>query len=199
VPFRLSVDRRQKMAWRPDSETRDMFAEVGRNVLISERAVFYEPEKMRFGDNSRVDDFCLLSGCVTLGRNVHLAAYTHVAGGRPGVTFGDFSGCAYGCHILAQSDDYSGKSLTNPTTPARFKTERFAPVNIGRHAILGTGTIVLPGCDVGEGACTGAGSIVSQSIAEWKIFVGQPARAVSSRSKRLLELEEEYLDQERSA
>ncbi len=185
------------MAWRPETEIREMFAEVGKNVLISTRAVFYEPEKMRFGDNSRVDDFCLLSGSVTLGRNVHLAAYTHVAGGSPGVTFGDFSGCAYGCHILAQSDDYSGESLTNPTTPARFKTEQFAPVSIGRHAILGTGTIVFPGCSVGEGAAIGAGSVISQPLEAWKIYIGQPARAVAPRTRRVLELEKQFLADER--
>jgi hypothetical protein len=78
----VNSSQRTQMAWRPETEIREMFAEVGTNVLISTRAVFYEPEKMRFGDNARVDDFCLLSGTVTTGRNVHLAAYTHVAGVR---------------------------------------------------------------------------------------------------------------------
>lgn len=184
------------MAWRPNHEVREMFAEVGENVLISTRAVFYEPEKMRIGDNSRIDDFCLVTGRVTLGRNVHLAAYTHVAGGNSGITFGDFAGCAYGCHVLAQSDDYSGESLTNPTTPERFKRETFAAVSVGRHAILGTGTIVLPGCDIGEGAATGAGSIISQALEPWRLYIGRPARAVSSRSRRVLELESQYLSED---
>lgn len=185
------------MAWRPDQEVREMFAEVGENVLVSTRAVFYEPERMRIGDHSRIDDFCLVTGSVTIGRNVHLAAYTHVAGGVPGVTFEDFSGCAYGCHILSQSDDYSGESLTNPTTPDRFKREKFAAVRIGRHAILGTGTVVLPGCDVGDGAATGAGSIVSQTLEPWRIYVGQPARPISARSNRVLALETQYLSEGR--
>ena len=181
------------MAWRPDQEVREMFAEVGENVLISTRAVFYEPEKMRIGDNSRIDDFCLVTGSVTLGRNVHLAAYTHVAGGNSGITFGDFAGCAYGCHVLTQSDDYSGESLTNPTIPQRFKKETFTTVRIGRHAILGTGTIVLPGCDVGDGVSTGAGTVVTQPLEEWTIYVGQPARPVGPRSRSLLNLEAEYI------
>jgi acetyltransferase-like isoleucine patch superfamily enzyme len=185
------------MAWRPETEIREMFAEVGENILISTRAVFYEPEKMRFGDNARVDDFCLLSGTVTLGRNVHLTAFTHVAGGAPGVTFGDFSTCAYGCHILTQSDDYSGATMTNSTVPRRFKNETFSAVRIGRHAILGTGTIVLPGCDIGDGVSTGAGTVVTRPLAEWTVYVGQPARAVGPRSRQLLDLEAEYLEEER--
>jgi galactoside O-acetyltransferase len=180
------------MPWRSEAETREMFAEVGDNVLISTRAVFYQPEMMRFGENSRVDDFCLLSGAVTLGRNVHLAAFSHVAGGSAGVVFDDFSGCAYGCHVLTQSDDYSGSSLTNPTVPHHFKNETFAAVRIGRHAILGTGTIVLPGCDVGDGVSTGAGTVITRPLEEWTIYVGQPARAVAPRSKDLLQLEAEY-------
>lgn len=181
------------MAWRPEEEIREMFAGIGRNVLVSTRAVFYEPEKMRIGDNSRVDDFCLLSGNVTIGRNVHLTAYTHVAGGQPGVTFGDFATCAYACHIFTQSDDYSGLTLTNSTIPRRFKNETFKAVRIGRHAILGTGTIVLPGCDVDDGVSTGAGTVVTEPLTEWTVYVGQPARRVGPRSRRLLDLEAVYL------
>ena len=181
------------MAWRPDQEVREMFAEVGENVLISTRAVFYETEKMHIGDNSRIDDFCLITGRVTLGRNVHLTAYTHVAGGRPGVTFGDFATCAYACHILTQSDDYSGSTMTNSTVPRQFKSETLRAVRIGRHAILGTGTIVLPGCDVGDGVSTGAGTVVTNPLDDWTIYVGQPARAIGPRSRSLLDLEAEYL------
>ncbi len=184
------------MAWRSESEIREMFSAVGENVLISTRAVFYEPEKMQFGDNARVDDFCLLSGSVTLGRNVHLAAYTHVSGGTSGVRFGDFSGCAYGCHIITQSDDYSGATLTNPTVPRRFKQELFAAVEVGNHAILGTGTVVLPGCHIGMGSATGAGTVVTKPLESWNIYVGQPARSIGPRSKQLLELEAAYLTNE---
>ena len=170
-----------------------MFGWVGDNVLVSTRAVFYEPEKMRIGDNSRIDDFCLLSGCISIGRNVHLAAYTHLAGGTAGVTFEDFSSCAYGCHVISQSDDYSGRSLTNPTIPDRFKDEVIAPVRVGRHSILGTGTIVLPGCNIGDGVSTGAGTVVTKPLDAWTIYVGQPARPIGPRSRDLLALEIEYL------
>ena len=183
------------MAWRPDREAREMFGDVGENVLISTRAVFYEPEKMRIGDNSRIDDFCLVTGRVTIGRNVHLTAYTHVAGGAPGVILEDFATCAYACHILAQTDDYSGLTMTNSTVSKRYKGETFAAVSIGRHAILGTGTIVLPGCHVGEGVATGAGTVVTKPLEDWTIYVGQPARAAGLRSRELLALEAEYLAQ----
>jgi acetyltransferase-like isoleucine patch superfamily enzyme len=184
------------MPWLEREELERRFLAVGTGVLVSSLAQFYDTEKMVLGDNSRIDDFCLVSGRVELGRNVHLAAYTHVAGGDPGVFFGDFSGCAYGCHVLAQSDDYSGRSMTNPTVPSRFKQETFEAVRVGRHAILGAGTIVLPGCDVGEGAATGAGTVVRRPLEPWTIYAGERCRPIRSRSRDLLDLEQEYLRSE---
>jgi acetyltransferase-like isoleucine patch superfamily enzyme len=128
---------------------------------------------------------------------IHHSTGRCLAGGSAGVTFDDFSGCAYGCHVLTQSDDYSGAALTNPTVPQHFKNETFSAVRIGRHAILGTGTIVLPGSDIGDGVSTCAGTVVTKPLAEWTVYVGQPARAVGSRSRQLLNLEAKYLAEER--
>ncbi|RYF12975.1 MAG: acyltransferase, partial [Oxalobacteraceae bacterium] len=77
------------------------FRHVGRDVRISDRASIYEPERICIGDFSRIDDFCCISGQVTIGRNVHIALGCNVAGGESGITFEDFSGLAYGCHVFA--------------------------------------------------------------------------------------------------
>ena len=148
----------------------------------------------RIGDHSRIDDFCVVSGKVTIGRNVHFAVFSNVAGGTEGVTFEDFSGLAYGCHVFSQSDDYSGATLTNPTVPAQYKREIKAAVHIGRHCILGTQAIVLPGVHVAEGCSIGAMSMVTRSTEPWSIYVGVPAKRIKARSKELLELERAYLD-----
>lgn len=169
------------------------FAALGDGVRISDRAVLYEPEKMAFGDFSRIDDFCIVSGSVRLGRNVHVAAFSNLAGGLPGIVMEDFSGLAYGCQIIAQSDDYSGGSMTNPTVPRRFKHETFNAVSIGRHAILGTYAIVFPGCDIAEGCAVGAGAIVTKPTTPWGIYAGNPARRVKERKRDLLEMEKDYL------
>lgn len=169
------------------------FRHVGENVKISDRASIYFPERMSIGDNSRVDDFCVLAGEITLGRNVHIAVFNNLTAGRAAITMGDFSGLAFGCHIVAQTDDYSGVTMTNPTVPAEFKEERSSPVHIGRHAILGTGTIVLPGVEIGEGVSSGAGTLFTKSADPWSIYIGNPARKFKDRSQALLALEERYL------
>ena len=173
------------------------FAAVGQNVQISDRASFYGTSRIHLGSNIRIDDFCVISGTVTLGRNVHIAIFNNVAGGELGITMEDFSGLAYGCHVFAQSDDYSGKTLTNPTVPSQYKNEAKLPVHIGRHVIIGTSSIVLPGVTLAEGCSVGAMSMVTKSTDPWGIYFGVPAKRLKNRSQELLELEKHYLDSEK--
>lgn len=171
---------------------------LGRNVKISDKASLHDPEFISIGDNSRVDDFCVLSGHVTMNRNVHLAVFTNLAGGKLGITMDDFSGTAYGVHIFTQSDDYSGKAMTNATVPPQFTNTSHAAVSIERHVIIGTGAIVLPGVTVAEGCSIGAMSLVSKSTEPWGIYLGNPARKFFSREKDLLLLESQYLETDMS-
>jgi len=127
------------------------FKSLGRDVKISDKAAIYNHEQIVIGDFSRIDDFCSISGKVILGRNVHLAIYSHISGGRPGVELCDFAGLAYGCHVFAQSDDYSGQTLTNPTVPADYKNEIEGAVRIGRHCIIGVNSAIMPGVEIGDG------------------------------------------------
>lgn len=55
------------MSFLSDSELRKIgFKKLGKNVKISEKASIYNPEKIEIGDNSRIDDFCLLSGKISV-------------------------------------------------------------------------------------------------------------------------------------
>jgi galactoside O-acetyltransferase len=170
------------------------FAFVGENVKISDRSSLYDVGLMSIGDNSRVDDFTVLAGKITIGRNVHIAVFCNLAGGRAGISMADFSGLAYGCHLIAQSDDYSGRTMTNPTVPAAFKNETSLPVDVGRHAILGANSVVLPGVTIEEGVSCGAGTIFTKPTEPWSIYVGAPAKRVKARSRDLLDLEQDYLE-----
>ncbi len=172
------------------------FMELGHGVRISDKASIYDAGRIAIGDHSRVDDFCVLSGRISMGRNVHLAVFCNVAGGSEGVTLEDFSGLAYGCQVFSQSDDYSGRSLTNPTVPTRFKHEARKSVRIGRHCILGAQTVVLPGVHLAEGCSVGAMSMVTKSTQPWGVYFGIPAKRIKERRRDLLALEQEYLRDE---
>jgi len=172
------------------------FKKLGRNVKISDKAVIYNPGETEIGDHSRIDDFCVVSGKITIGRNVHVAVFCNLAGGSEGITLDDFSGLAYGCQVFSQSDDYTGATLTNPTVPARFKNERKAAVRIGRHCIVGTSSLVFPGVHLGDGCSVGALAMVTKSTEPWGVYTGAPARRLKDRKRDLLALEKAYLDSE---
>ena len=169
------------------------FQSLGRNVLISSRAIIHGPEQMELADNVRVDDLCILSGRVRLHRNVHIAVMCNLAGGSHGILVEEFAGISYGCQVFAQSDDYTGRALTGPTVPRKFRGETFAEVRIGRHCIVGASSVILPGVHLQEGTAIGAGSVVTRSTEPWSIYVGAPARRVRPRSRELLQLEAAYL------
>jgi galactoside O-acetyltransferase len=172
------------------------FKSLGKNVRISDKASLYNPEQMEIGDHSRIDDFCVVSGKVTMGRNVHIAVFCNETGGEKGITFGDFSGLAYACHVFTQSDDYGGETLTNPTVPDQYKRETKAAIVIGRHSIVGTNSLVFPGVILAEGTSVGAHSMVTKSTEEWSIYFGTPAKRIKARKRELLTLEADYLASE---
>lgn len=172
------------------------FKHIGKNVKISDKASIYNCGQIEIGDNSRIDDFCVISGKIKIGRNVHIAPFCLVAGGEKGIIFEDFSGLAYQVQVFTQSDDYSGRTLTNPTIPDEYKKEIKKEVIIGKHSIVGAGSIIMPGVTLAEGTSVGAMSLVLKSTEPWGIYVGNPAKRLKDRKKELLELEKKYLENE---
>jgi acetyltransferase-like isoleucine patch superfamily enzyme len=182
------------MAYLTESQLLKMgFKKLGTNVKISDKASIYNPELIEIGDNSRIDDFCVLSGRLVLGAYCHLTPMCLVAGGKPGVFLSDFCTLAYGVKIFSQSDDYSGETLVNSLIPQKFKNETLNPVVVERHVIFGAGTIVLPGVRISEGCSFGAMSLVLKSTSPWGIYAGVPVRRLKDRKKDLLELEKQFL------
>jgi acetyltransferase-like isoleucine patch superfamily enzyme len=186
------------MAWLTDEQLiQKSFKRLGRNVKISDKAALYNTELWDVGDNVRIDDFCVVSGKVSFGRNVHIAIFCNIAGGTEGITFDDFSGVAYGCHVFSQSDDYTGKTLSNPTVPAEYKKERKEKIHIGRHCIVGANSIIFPGVVMADGCSLGAMSMLTKSTEPWTMYFGIPAKKLKSRKKDMLALEKRYLDSEK--
>lgn len=182
------------MAFLSETQLQELgFKSIGKNVKISDKCVIYNPELIEIGDNSRIDDFCVISGRVVIGRNIHITVYCNIAGGQPGVYIDDFATIAYGCHVMSQSDDYSGNTMTNSTIPKAYKNEILKTVYIKKYAIIGAGSIVLPGCDIEVGCSIGAMSLVNKPTEPWGIYFGVPAKRIKQRSNNLLTHFNEYL------
>ncbi len=187
------------MAYYSEKELKQFgFKKIGKNVKISCKASIYNPELIEIGDNSRIDDFCIISGKIKLGRNVHIAPHCLLAGGECGIEMGDFSGLAYYVQVFTQSDDYSGNTMTNPTVSAKYKNEMKKSILIGRHCIIGASSVIMPGVIIREGCSVGALSLVRKSTLEWGVYLGNPAKRLKDRSKNILTFEQQLIEDEKN-
>lgn len=170
------------------------FKAVGENVLISTKASIYNPGEIVIGNNVRIDDFCVLSAGqrgIVIKNHVHVAVYSSLIG-QGKITLDSFSNLSSRVSIYSSNDDYSGASLTNPTIPNDYKDLTVDDVYIGKHAIVGCGSVILPGVSLHKGAALGALSLVKEDCEEFTIYSGCPARAIKSRKRNLERLEYEF-------
>ncbi|MFA7906794.1 acyltransferase [Enterobacter cloacae] len=167
------------------------FASVGDNVFISTKASFYGSSKIHIGNNVRIDDFCVISageGGVYIGNYIHIAVYSSLIGsGR--ITLMDYSNISSRVSIYSSNDDYSGNCMSNPMVPTEFTNVMHAPVVIGRHVIIGSGSVILPGVVLGDGAAIGALSLVKDNCDNFYIYAGNPLKKIKQRTQNLLKKE----------
>jgi acetyltransferase-like isoleucine patch superfamily enzyme len=144
-----------------------------RNVKIYETARIVGIDNIEFGDNIIIDDFVFIYAKkkIKISNYVHIGSFSSITGGDE-VVFDDFSGLSMGCRIFTGTEDFSGCGFGNPTIPEEYRNVKRAPVRIGRFAVLGANTVVLPGVTVGEGVTVGANSVVTTDLESWGVYVG---------------------------
>lgn len=167
----------------------------GSNVKISKDARIYYPENLSIGDNSRIDDFVVISGDVEIGKHVHIAPHAFINGNGGGVIFEDFSTLAIYSSVMSISDDYAGRGLNNPTIDKKYRKNNEGRVTIGKHCIIGAYSLVMPGVDLAMGCSVGSHSFLSdKKTTAWKIYVGKPAQIYKDRMKdKILQYEKELI------
>jgi dTDP-4-amino-4,6-dideoxy-D-glucose acyltransferase len=140
------------------------FAELGSNVLISDKASIYGASRIKIGSNVRIDDFCVLSagdGGIEIGSYIHIAVYSSLIGAGQ-ITLANFVNISSRVAIYSSNDDYSGEYMTNPMVPAEYTNVTHANVTLAKHVIIGSGSVVLPGVNIYEGAAVGSLSMVTK-------------------------------------
>lgn len=163
------------------------FKSIGENVLISKNAKFYGASNMTIGNNVRIDDFCILSGKITLGNYIHISAYCALYAGEYGIEFKNYSGCSSRTIIYAVCDDFSGEYMTNSMVPDEYKNITGSKVVLEENTQIGAGSIVLPGCILKRGSAVGAMSLVNKSLEENSLYVGSPCKKIKKRSLKMYE------------
>lgn len=174
------------------------FKSVGEDVKVAKNATLIGLANISLGSHVRIDGHVVIaanSGTLDLGNYIHIGGGCFL-GCVGGIKMEDFSGLSQGVRIYSGTDDYSGRALTNPTVPHHYLKIHVAPVVLGRHVIVGSGTVILPGVVVGEGSSVGALSLVTKSLDPWGMYFGAPAKRLKGRSQKLLELERLLIDSE---
>ncbi|MBW8017469.1 MAG: acyltransferase [Planctomycetes bacterium] len=174
---------------------------VGKDVRISKKASFYNPANISIGDFSRIDDFCIISagrGGIEVGRYVHIGCYSSLIG-QGKIIIEDYSGTSGKVSIYSSSEDSTGEFMCHPTIPEEFTNVKHGPVTIKKHVVIGTGSVVLPNVVIEDGVFIGALSLISKNCKPFSIYGGIPAKRLKKRSKKLCELEEQLLANEKES
>jgi len=169
------------------------FKSIGHNVTIGKSVYFRYPELVSIGNNVIIDEFCYFTTAVWIGDNVHIGPHCSCIGGKgSALIMGDFSGMAAGVRLICASDNFM-HGLTGPTIPAKYRPlcPKGGAIELEKHSLLGTGTVVHPNVVIHEGAATGSLSLVLDSLEAWTINYGIPARPKGERDKQSI-LNAEY-------
>jgi Acetyltransferase (isoleucine patch superfamily) len=164
----------------------------GENVLISDKASIYNPHLISVGSHVRIDDFCILSGEITLGSYVHIGAYCALYG-KFGILMGDYTGLSPRCTVFSACDDFGGDYLISPMVSDEYTNVTGGSVIINRCSQIGAGSVILPSVIIHEGVSVGAMSLVKRTLPAWRIYAGVPVKEIRQRSNKLLQFIEKSL------
>lgn len=169
------------------------FARLGEDVLIHSTVVIVDCAKISLGSRVRIDPFVVISnrGGVVFGDNIHIGSHSVLAGGDA-IRFEDFVNISHYVGIYTSQEDASGRTLSNPTVKWSRAGALTRPIHFGRHAVVGSGSVILAGARFDEGSLVGGLSMVGRPLAPWTTYFGIPARKIGERRRDALRYEQEY-------
>jgi acetyltransferase-like isoleucine patch superfamily enzyme len=107
---------------------------------------------------------------LTLERGSAIGAFC-VVNVESGMSIGANSQISWDCQLL----DTDFHTVTGEDGVDRPHT---APIVIGNHVLIGTGSLILKGVTIGDGAVVAAGSVVTKSVEAGVIVAGNPAKPI---------------------
>lgn len=149
--------------------------EIGNNAIIRSHSVLYSGST--FDADFETGHSVTVREKTTAGRNLRLGTLCDIQGN---LSIGNFVRCHSNVHIGMYStvEDFVWifpyVVLTNDPHPPS-DTCTHGPT-IGRAAVIGTMTTILPKVQVGSGSLVAAGSTVTKDVAPGRVVVGSPAK-----------------------
>jgi acetyltransferase-like isoleucine patch superfamily enzyme len=142
---------------------------LGRDVKIFDFVNLYGCE---IGDETRIGAFVEIQKGARVGRRVKISSHTFIC---EGVTIEDQVFVGHGVTFI--NDRYPRAVAAS----GELQTEedwQVIPIVVRRGASIGSGSTILCGVEIGEGAMVGAGSVVTTHVPAKTIVAGNPARVL---------------------
>ena len=157
----------------PNSHLRDTLVGNGSQVLMSvtEGAVLEE--------NVDIGPFARLRKGAYLSKGVHMGNFGEVKDSTlgPGVKVGHFS-------YIGNATIGAETNIGAGTITCNYDGEKKHPTFIGEDVFIGSDTMLVAPVTLGDGARTGAGSIVTKDVPADTLVVGVPARAIKKLERK---------------
>jgi len=179
----MTFERQANMAYHSHGSgefDRSQFQKIGQDVIIEPGVLVFHPENIEIGDNVYIGHYTILKGYhknyMTIGSGTWIGqqCFFHSAGG---LKIGNNVGIGPGVKIIT-----SGHALKDKSIPILHNPLEFAPVEIADDCDIGIGSIILPGVSIGKGVQVGAGAVVTESIEDFMIVAGVPAKILRQRA-----------------
>lgn len=154
---------------------------IGRKALIRSGSIIYAGS--RIGENFQTGHQVTIREKAEIGDHVSVGTLSDIQGN---CKLGNYVRLHSNVHIgqLSVVDDFVWifpyVVLTNDPTPP---SENFVGVHVHPFAIVATGSIIMPGLDIGQDSLIGAGAIVTKSVEPYAVAVGNPAKTISDVRK----------------
>jgi acetyltransferase-like isoleucine patch superfamily enzyme/dTDP-4-dehydrorhamnose 3,5-epimerase-like enzyme len=119
----------------------------------------------QIGDNTNICSHCFVENDVTIGNNVTIKSGVQIWDG-----------------ILIEDNVFVGPNVTftNDKRPrSKQYPDAFLKTIIKKGASLGANATILPGITIGENAMVAAGAVVTRTVPDNAVVIGNPAKIVS--------------------
>lgn len=165
-------------------------------VEIEDPASAFIDHEVTIGPRTRILPFTVIRAGVAIGAGCEVGPFTQLRAGAvldDGAEVGNFvevKASRLGAHVKAKHLSYlgdatigAGTNIGAGTITANFDGKAKHATRIGAKAFIGSGTVLIAPVDVGDGAVTGAGAVVTRNanVAAGTTVVGVPARPVGAK------------------
>jgi len=149
-------------------------------ITIRGKKFIYFGRELTTGVGCRLEAFPNKERSIVLkiGNNVQINDYVHITAMKS-VIIGDNVLMASKIYISDCTHGFYGKNgNSSPEEIPVLRDYDINPVEISDNVWIGESVSILPGVVIGKGAIIGANSVVTKSIQEYSIAVGNPARVI---------------------